>query len=59
VKRIYMSPPDTCGRDFEFVREALGIQLPNQLRKEPGRQEPVDVVRHEDDPKSPFKPVGR
>jgi dTDP-4-dehydrorhamnose 3,5-epimerase len=28
---------------------------PNRLYKGPGRKEPVDEVRHEDDPDSPFR----
>ncbi len=32
----------------------LVFNCPNRLYKGPGRKEPVDEIRHEDDPKSPF-----
>lgn len=34
---------------------ALVINLPNRLYKGPGRREPVDEIRHENDPRSPFQ----
>jgi dTDP-4-dehydrorhamnose 3,5-epimerase len=34
---------------------ALTINLPNRLYKGAGRVEPVDEIRHEDDPRSPFQ----
>jgi dTDP-4-dehydrorhamnose 3,5-epimerase len=30
------------------------VNCPNRLYKGPGRKEPVDEIRHEDDPNSPF-----
>ncbi len=36
-------------------KEGLVINLPNRLYKGEGRREPIDEIRHEDDPLSPFK----
>lgn len=33
----------------------LVFNCPNRLYKGPGRKEPVDEIRHEEDPKSPFR----
>jgi dTDP-4-dehydrorhamnose 3,5-epimerase len=33
----------------------LVFNCPNRLYKGAGRQEPVDEIRHEEDPDSPFK----
>ena len=35
--------------------DGLVINCPNALYRGPGRQEPVDEIRHEDDPASPFR----
>jgi dTDP-4-dehydrorhamnose 3,5-epimerase len=33
----------------------LVFNCPDRLYKGPGRKEPVDEIRHEDDPASPFQ----
>lgn len=35
----------------------LVVNLPDRLYKGLGRKEPVDEIRHEEDPNSPFKPA--
>lgn len=35
--------------------EGMVINLPNRLYRGRGRSEPIDEIRHEDDPGSPFK----
>ncbi|MFN4258355.1 MAG: dTDP-4-dehydrorhamnose 3,5-epimerase family protein [Gemmataceae bacterium] len=41
---------------YQNVGDTQGIVIncPNRLYKGPGRQEPVDEIRHEDDPHSPY-----
>jgi dTDP-4-dehydrorhamnose 3,5-epimerase len=34
---------------------AISFNCPNRLYRGPGRKEPVDEIRHEDDPHSPFR----
>ncbi len=45
---------------YRNVGSEVGVVFngPNRLYKGPGRQEPVDEVRHEDDPNSPFRLEG-
>ena len=42
---------------YQNVDDMPGLLLnfPNQLYRGPQRQEPVDEIRHEEDPFSPFK----
>ena len=35
--------------------QGLVFNCPDRLYKGPGRKDPVDEIRHEHDPKSPFK----
>jgi dTDP-4-dehydrorhamnose 3,5-epimerase len=37
------------------AREGMVINCPNRLYAGPGRKQPIDEIRHEDDPDGPFQ----
>jgi dTDP-4-dehydrorhamnose 3,5-epimerase len=55
-KPIGLIIPAGVAHAYKNVGAEPGVvfNCPNRLYKGPGRKEPVDEIRHEDDPKNPF-----